>query len=186
MTQRDSTTVAGERQPRRSARDGSGNRSEHNQRGGSGGGPSRPTARGVGGGGGFFAQYKPEQGNWTRRGTFIGLGLLVAWGAKFLYDQLAIYEGDEAWRLLITTGIPILFAVVLGAIAWRLSFVSRNSSDFMIATEGEMKKVSWSSKAEVIGSTKVVIMFTVLLALLLFIVDMAFQFIFRSIGVLRV
>jgi preprotein translocase subunit SecE len=136
--------------------------------------------------GGLFVQYKPEQGTWTRRGTFIGLGLLIAWGAKFLYDQLAIYEGDEAWRLLITTGIPILFAVVVGAVAWRISFASRKSSDFMIATEGEMKKVSWSTKSEVIGSTKVVITFTVLLALLLFVVDMIFQYLFRTIGVLKV
>jgi preprotein translocase subunit SecE len=55
----------------------------------------------------------------------------------------------------------------------------------MIATEGEMKKVSWSTKNEIIGSTKVVIMFTVLLALVLFVVDLAFQTMFSSIGVLK-
>ncbi|MBU0718456.1 MAG: preprotein translocase subunit SecE [Planctomycetes bacterium] len=55
----------------------------------------------------------------------------------------------------------------------------------MVATEGEMKKVSWSSKAEVIGSTKVVIMFTVLLAALLFVVDLVFQRFFTYIGVLK-
>ncbi|MCH9001912.1 MAG: preprotein translocase subunit SecE [Planctomycetes bacterium] len=55
----------------------------------------------------------------------------------------------------------------------------------MIATEGEMKKVSWSSKEEVIGSTKVVIMFTFMLALFLFVVDMVFQQAFRLIGVLK-
>ena len=88
--------------------------------------------------------------------------------------------------MLITPGIPIALAVVLGVIAWRLTFVSRKSSDFMIATEGEMKKVSWSSKREVIGSTKVVILFTVLLALFLFVVDFAFQVFFKSVGVLKV
>ncbi|MCH7993750.1 MAG: preprotein translocase subunit SecE [Planctomycetes bacterium] len=55
----------------------------------------------------------------------------------------------------------------------------------MIATEGEMKKVSWSSKEEVIGSTKVVIMFTFMLALFLFVVDMVFQQVFKWIGVLK-
>ena len=136
--------------------------------------------------GGLFKQYKPDQGKMTRTGTFIGAGAIVAWGAKFLYDRLQLFEGVEGWRLLITTGIPILFAVVLGAIAWRIIFAHRATSDFMIATEGEMKKVSWSSRREIIGSTKVVIMFTILFAVLLFIVDLFFQNLFSSIGVLKV
>lgn len=134
---------------------------------------------------GFLTQYKPDQGKVTRRSTFLGCGLLIVWGAWFLYDQLRIYEGDELWRMLITQGIPILFVVVLGTLAWRVSFVGRKSSDFMIATEGEMKKVSWSSKREVIGSTKVVIVFTLLLAVLLFSVDTVFQSLFLWIGVLK-
>lgn len=143
--------------------------------------------RGVGRGqAGFFTQYKPEQGKVTRTSTFIGMGLLIAWGAKFVSERLAGFEGDEGWRLLITPGIPILFAVVFGALAWHFTFVHRKASDFMIATEGEMKKVSWSSKGEVIGSTKVVILFTVLLAGLLFVVDILFQKLFTLIGVLRV
>jgi len=135
---------------------------------------------------GPLSQYKRDQGKITRTSTFVGLGLLIAWGAKFLNDRLAGYLGDEAWRLMITPGIPILVAVVLGVVAWRMAFVSRKSSDFMIATEGEMKKVSWSSKSEVIGSTKVVITFTLLLAVLLFVVDLIFQRLFTWIGVLKV
>ena len=133
----------------------------------------------------LFKQYKPEQGKTTRTGTFIGAGAIIAWGAKFLYDRLQLFEGDEAWRLVITTGIPILFAVGLGAVAWWFLFAHRATSDFLIATEGEMKKVSWSSRSEIIGSTKVVIMFTVLLALLLFVVDLFFQSFFSGLGVLR-
>lgn len=135
---------------------------------------------------GPLSQYKRDQGKVTRTATFVGLALLIAWGAKFLNDRLAGYQGDEAWRLLITPGVPLLLAVALGAVAWRIAFVSRKSSDFMIATEGEMKKVSWSTKSEVIGSTKVVITFTLLLAVLLFIVDLIFQRLFTWIGVLKV
>jgi len=134
---------------------------------------------------GFFTQYKAEQGKVTRTSTFIGFGLLIAWGAKFVSDRLTGFEGDEGWRLLVTPGVPILFAVVLGGLAWHFSFVWRKASDFMIATEGEMKKVNWSSKAEVIGSTKVVILFTALLAILLFAFDLVFQFVFSAIGVLK-
>ena len=148
---------------------------------GAGGPPS-----GVPGGqGGFFKQYKQDQGKTTRVSSFVGAGAVIAWGAKFVYDRLAIYQGDELWQLLVTTGIPILVLVILGALAWWIIFAHRGSGDFMIATEGEMKKVSWSSRREVLGSTKVVIAFTVLLAILLFVVDLVFQFGFRELGVLK-
>jgi preprotein translocase subunit SecE len=57
-------------------------------------------------------------------------------------------------------------------------------ADFLIATEGEMKKVSWSSRKEVIGSTKVVIVTTLIMAAVLFVVDIVFQLFFKSIGIL--
>ncbi len=71
-----------------------------------------PTRRPPQPGTGILTQYKPEQGKATRTGTFVGAGLLVTWGAYFLYDHLRIYEGDELWRLLVTLGIPILFVVI--------------------------------------------------------------------------
>jgi len=150
--------------------------------GGEGGYRAEPPASGTRG---FFQQYKREQGKSIRWGTMACAGALIAWGAVFLYDQLQVYEGDEAWRLLITTGLPIAFGVALFALAWRVAFVSRTSSDFMIATEGEMKKVSWSSRREIIGSTKVVILFTLLMSVFLFVVDLAFQALFSGMGILK-
>jgi preprotein translocase subunit SecE len=58
------------------------------------------------------------------------------------------------------------------------------TADFLIATEGEMKKVSWSSRKEVIGSTKVVMITTFILAVLLLAVDLVFQLAFQAIGVM--
>ena len=46
-----------------------------------------------------------------------------------------------------------------------------------------MKKVSWSSREEVIGSTKVVIVTTLIMAALLFLVDFAFANFFRLINI---
>jgi preprotein translocase subunit SecE len=145
--------------------------------------PPRRTARG--GPDGFFGAYKPDQGKTTRTATLVAAGSLVAWGAYFLYDRLQVYEGDDWWRLLITIGIPLTFAVVLGALAWRYSFAHPKTGDFMIATEGEMKKVSWSTRREIIGSTKVVILFTFAMAIYLFAVDIGFQKLFQWIGVLK-
>ena len=137
------------------------------------------------GDGGLIKQYKPDQGKTTRTGTLIALLAIVVWGWKFLFDRLQLYQGDEAWRLLITHGIPFLIAVILGYVSWWFLYAHRATGDFLIATEGEMKKVSWSSRSEIIGSTKVVIMFTVLLALFLFMVDFFFQQVFSGIGVLK-
>jgi preprotein translocase SecE subunit len=45
-------------------------------------------------------------------------------------------------------------------------------ADFLIATESEMKKVSWSSKQELIGSTTVVIVTVVVLAVIIWLADL--------------
>ena len=39
--------------------------------------------------------------------------------------------------------------------------------DFLVATDREMKKVNWTSRKDLIGSTKVVIVFMFLIALIL-------------------
>lgn len=134
--------------------------------------------------GGWLTAYKPEQGKNVRWGTFIGVGLLIVWGAKYIYDHLGAYD-DTSWGFAIGVIIPSAFVVVLGALTWWATFVHPKAGDFMIATEGEMKKVSWSSRREVIGSTKVVIVVTLLLAVVIFAVDIVFQQFFRWIDVLK-
>ena len=54
----------------------------------------------------------------------------------------------------------------------------------MIAGEGEMKKVSWSSRKEVVGSTKVVIITTFLMAAVLYAVDWVFATLFAQFGIM--
>ncbi|MHC5110158.1 MAG: preprotein translocase subunit SecE [Planctomycetota bacterium] len=156
--------------------------------GGGGGGDGRGGGSGSGGpsgsqqpNGGIFQQYKRDQGKWTRLGTFVGLMALTAWCAKFFYDELQTVE-----NIVFSTGIPVVILVIFGALSWWVTYSNRKSSDFMIATEGEMKKVSWSSRNEVIGSTKVVIVFTLLMAMALFMVDLLFGQLFQWLGVLKV
>ena len=161
---------------------GSGGGSGH----GSGGGSDRSGGRSGGApAAGLFTAYKPEQGRWTRNGTLIGAGLLITWGAWAIYDPLQVFEGDDIGSLLITRGVPLVFAAACFFMTWRLTYAKRTSSDFMIATEGEMKKVNWSTRREVIGSTKVVIVFTAFLATFLFLADLGFQQLFKAIGALK-
>ncbi len=132
----------------------------------------------------FFEVYKRNQGTYTRTGTAVGAGVITLAGGDFLYRQLA-FESDAPWTLWAQISIPLAVLVIMGLLVWWVVGVYRKSCDFMIATEGEMKKVSWSDRKELIGSTKVVILFTVLLAMILFMVDVIFMTFFNSIGVLR-
>ncbi len=59
------------------------------------------------------------------------------------------------------------------------------SAEFLIATDGEMKKVNWSTRREILGSTWVVIAASFILAAILYVVDLAFQWFFVSIDVLQ-
>ena len=123
----------------------------------------------------MFKIYKVTQGRYTRSLTFAGVMLIAVAGAYVLRRQL------YAVTPYMQYGIPSLVVVLVGLLSFWM--VNRpGSADFLIATEGEMKKVAWSGKKEVIGSTKVVIVTTVMIALLLFGVDILFGAIFRIIG----
>ena len=76
--------------------------------------------------------------------------------------------------------------MLLGAIGLYFFVGSKkNIVEFLIATDGEMKKVNWTTYREVKGSTIVVIVATFLIAGFLFGVDSLFSSFFRAIGVLE-
>lgn len=125
-----------------------------------------------------FETYKRGQGKYTRITTFVGgaaVGVLVA---RYVWEEL---KGVTPY---VAYGVPLV--ILAAAFILMYWIINRpRSADFMIATEGEMKKVSWSSKKEIVGGTKVVIVTTLLLAVLLWAVDLAFSFFFKSLGVLQ-
>ncbi len=131
----------------------------------------------------MFEIYKPNQGTRVRWSTFLvgaAIGLAGAW---WLSEQLSFLQ--SGWGVYLRYGLPVL---LLGGVALLMFWlVNRPSSaDFMIGTEGEMKKVAWSSRREIVGSTKVVIFATFAMALLLFMVDILFRALFDAIDVLRI
>lgn len=123
--------------------------------------------------------YKRSQGKYTRLITVVGVLVLGAWGSWRLAQTLRGYGVG----VYLSFGIPVAVLLALGFLMFWV--VNRpRSADFLIATEGEMKKVSWSSRQEVIGSTKVVIVTTFILAAILFLVDYIFAAMFRTLGVM--
>ena len=123
----------------------------------------------------MFEVYKKGQGKYTRVSTFVAVMVIVVIGAFFLSRSLR-------YSPYLQFGIP---AVMVGVLAWLMFWVLNRpkTADFLIATEGEMKKVSWSSRKEIIGSTKVVIVTTLIMAAILASVDILFTLLFSSIGV---
>ncbi len=142
--------------------------------------PRRAAAEKTGPSLGAFELYKPGQGVYVRWGSAGGAGVILLGLANYLYEQLA------GFSLEVRTLVPVLVLAAAGYAIFRLVGQTRGIVDFMIATEGEMKKVNWSSRREIIGATKVVIVVVLLLAFILFTVDVAFMFLFESIGVLRI
>jgi preprotein translocase subunit SecE len=118
--------------------------------------------------------YKNGQGRFVRIGTAVSVVLVDLILARYLYvmlnRELAV---DPSVKTYLEYGIPALLFAGLALLAALLlnkpSFV-----DFLIATESEMKKVSWSSRAELLGSTAVVIGTVFLLALIIYVVDWVF------------
>jgi preprotein translocase SecE subunit len=146
-----------------------------------------PTARqgAAGGGGGQpFHIIKSGQGKHVRWGTAIGAGVIALAFAVFVYDRIQLAAYVES-HFFLRTLIPV---VVLLAAAYLIFWlVGRHpvAVDFMIATEGEMKKVNWSTRKEIWGATKVVIVTVLALSFILFVVDMLFIVMFSTIGVLK-
>ncbi|MEO0513015.1 MAG: preprotein translocase subunit SecE [Planctomycetota bacterium] len=89
---------------------------------------------------------------------------------------------EDIPRLYINAGTASV-VILFGAFGI-LYFVgsSKPSAEFLIATDGEMKKVNWSTRREVLGSTGVVIFAAFLIAALLYGVDIAFNQFFGIFG----
>jgi len=137
--------------------------------------PGAPAARRGG-----LRIYKPGQGTYVRWGSAAGAAAVLFGLADFVYDQLAWFSD---WVRFL---VPVVLLVVLGYVVFWLIGQHRDTVDFMIHTEGEMKKVNWSTRREVLGATKVVIVTVLALGAILFVVDGLFMFFFEAIGVLRI
>ncbi len=80
--------------------------------------------------------------------------------------------------------IAVLILFSAAGIYWFVG-LKRNTVDFLIATDGEMKKVNWSTRKDVYGSTVVILVASTLIVIGLFSVDLVFAKFFQFVGVLE-
>ncbi|MCD6175322.1 MAG: preprotein translocase subunit SecE [Planctomycetes bacterium] len=76
--------------------------------------------------------------------------------------------------------IPAAVCTVFAALIYWLSN-KPVIADFLIAAEGEIKKVSWSSRKEIINSTLIVISVVAMMATGLGLVDLGFRLFFSEV-----
>lgn len=123
--------------------------------------------------------YKKGQGYWTRLMSTAAGGLMALLGAYWLGGALWS-ESARYWA----TGAGVAFFAVCCWLMWRLFATSQWSVDFLVATEAEMKKINWSTRREVVGSTIVVVATSLGIAFICWAFDLAFYFLFVLMKVL--
>jgi preprotein translocase SecE subunit len=131
------------------------------------------------------AIYKQGQGYWVRLMSAIGFGLLVMMGVIWLWDQLSGFQIGDLESVYVQGGVSIVVIAVCGLIGYHLIGRKPKLVDFMIATEGEMRKVNWSTRREIAGSTVLVILLTLFIAVFCKIADLAFSSFFQWVDVLQ-
>lgn len=140
--------------------------------------------------GGWFTNqpFKGNQGVRVRRGTVVGLltigftGIYTMWSHQ-MFGTSRIGAADWYWYVPFTDNklyIPLIYKlnlmgpIFLGAavvwFSWRLVNWPP-FADFLVATEAEMNKVSWTTRRRLFTDTIVVLVTTFFLTAFLFTID---------------
>jgi preprotein translocase SecE subunit len=124
-----------------------------------------------------MAGYKKDQGRMARMATFWSLAALIFYGCLSLRAELAgRFSGSlgspliEAFPTIPVLGVQLtaaflIVALLFAAAIWLLyRWVEKpRNADLLIETEAELRKVTWPTGKEVIGSSTVVILAVVFL-----------------------
>lgn len=152
---------------------------------------------------GWFSlkRYKASQGQRVRRLTMLALLILAAAGVYSMIanDTLATvgdwvlripFTEDFGWiKLELLPDVRLTLPLLLAVGALWLSFRVVNLpvfADFLIATEAEMNKVSWTTRKRLVQDTIVVLVTVFLMTLFLFTVDQLWARALSAIGVLNI
>ncbi len=122
----------------------------------------------------LFKMYKRGQGINTRLWSGLVCFTITAIGCVRLF-QILDSKTDNIWLItFVPSGVCAAIALLL---FWLVN--KPNIADFLIAAEGEIKKVSWSSKREIVASTTIVIGVVLSMGVMLVGVDALFRGLFE-------
>jgi preprotein translocase subunit SecE len=119
--------------------------------------------------------YKRGQGYQTRLWTCLACFALACWGSYRLSEILTVTS--NVWVEYL---VP---AAVVAVLLWGIYYLQNRPTvaNFLIEAEGELKKVSWSSKAQIVAATTVVITVVIVFSVLLGLIDIGFTSLFENV-----
>jgi preprotein translocase SecE subunit len=121
--------------------------------------------------------YKKGQGTAARGTAAVVMLLLAGWASRQMWYTVA--DWPLAGRVIATS----LVALLLGGVPVYLILFHQGVSELLIETQQEMRKVAWSSRAEVLGATLVVLVTVVLLAMFILVTDFVLLWLARVFGI---
>lgn len=123
----------------------------------------------------------------TRRIEALSAGIGAAQAPEYSATVTRRPQGIAAFNLLyLQAGVAAGIVILATALIYWFIAIKPAPNEFLIAVDAEMRKVNWSTKREVYGSTSVVLVVFVTITLLLFLVDSGLASFFRAIGVLGI
>lgn len=106
-------------------------------------------------------------------------------GPEAFSASIARREGIASFNIIYAqAGAAMAVIIAATAFIYWLTAIRPSSNEFFIAVDTEMRKVNWSTRREVLGSTWVVIIVCGSIAAVLFVIDIAFGAFFKWIGVI--
>lgn len=131
--------------------------------------------------GGHLRYAKPGQGRWVRGLGLAGVALLIGFGAASFYW---VPSSKSLWWAELWHGAPLGIPLTLRPIVFAslgifgtltlvaYALMNRDAwAEFLIETEGEVKKVSWPARKDYLGSALVVIVVITVVSLFLWAAD---------------
>lgn len=125
-----------------------------------------------------FGVYKPNQGRIVRQLTFLAIALVALLAGYEMYRTgwfTGFFQGSKYFSLILFSAIGLWFA-------FRVVNYSV-FSDFLIAVEAEMNKVSWPTKSQLWNASLVVMFVIFAMAALLYAFDIIWSLFFQVIGI---
>lgn len=151
----------------------------------------------------LFETYRKGQGLYSRIAVGVALGMLSLFASVSLYNLLIdlpniaenakvpLVDIDLTWGLIcafvlfVFLGFFIcVFIAGLETGIKPLDAGSKRTVEFLIDTQGELQKVSWPTRYELVGSTAVVIVSVVVIGIFILGVDWFVSAVMEYIGVL--
>lgn len=132
--------------------------------------------------GGRLPYAKPGLGRWSRGTALFMIGALAIFGAYAFYmlPSLSSPWWLDLWKVTIFGKVlsvkPVLFpsaGIFTTVMLVTYLLLNRDQwAEFLIETEGELKKVSWPARKEYLGSSLVVVLVVAVISAFLHFVDL--------------